>query len=183
MLKNDLAYIITGAPGSGKTLLKKALFEKGIKGFEEPARAIIAEQRCIGGQGIYDRDTALFKELILSRAISQYQRAVKENQIIIFDRGIPDIIAYAKCFNLPAGAEQSASEYYRYNQTVFFAPSWKAIYRNDEERKLRFEQSEEFGDNLKQVYQRQGYKIVELPCVTPEQRADFVLAHIEGNRL
>lgn len=39
-MKNDLAYIVTGAPGSGKTSIMKALAPKGLNVLNEPARAI-----------------------------------------------------------------------------------------------------------------------------------------------
>ena len=98
--------------------------------------------------------------------------------IFVFDRGIPDIIAYSQCFNLPLGTEQKAANVYRYNPIIFFAPSWEAIFTNDEDRKLSFSQTQEFGDNLKRAYQNQGYRLIELPFVSPEERADFILKHI-----
>ncbi|MDA0911047.1 MAG: AAA family ATPase [Proteobacteria bacterium] len=179
MINNDSAYIITGAPGSGKTSIINALEFRGLKIFNEPARAIIAEQRSIDGQGVYDRDPSLFKELMLSRSIYQYLQAKETGGTFIFDRGIPDMLAYSQCFNLPLGAEQKASTVYRYNPVVFFAPSWKAIFSNDEDRKLSFSQAQEFGDNLKFAYQSQGYRLIELPLVSPEERATFIQAHIE----
>ena len=59
---------------------------------------------------------------MLSRSVSQYLEANEQQNITFFDRGIPDIIAYTDCFNLPAGAEEKASDYYRYNPIVFYAP-------------------------------------------------------------
>ena len=179
MINNDSAYIITGAPGSGKTSIMKTLASRGLKVFNEPARAIIAEQRSINGQGIYNQDPALFKELMLSRSIYQYLQAKEARDTFIFDRGIPDILAYSKCFNLPIGAEQKASAVYRYNPVVFFAPSWEDIFSNDEERKLSFSQAQEFGDNLKRSYQAQGYRLIELPLLSPQERADFICNHLK----
>ena len=178
-MKNDLAYIVTGAPGSGKTSIMKALALRGLKIFNEPARAIIAEQRSIDGKGVYDRDPSLFKELMLSRSIYQYLQAKETGGTFIFDRGIPDMLAYSQCFNLPIGAEQKASTVYRYNPSVFFAPSWGAIFSNDEDRKLSFRQAQEFGDNLKLAYRAQGYRLIELPLLSPPERADFICNHIK----
>ena len=82
---NKKLYVITGAPGSGKTSILKCLSEKqGINIFQEPARSIISEQRSIDGQGIYDRDPYLFKELMLSRSVSQYLEANEQKNIRIF---------------------------------------------------------------------------------------------------
>lgn len=181
MINNDGAYIVTGAPGSGKTSVMNILLCKGVSCYDEPARAIIAEQRHIGGSGIYDRDPYLFKELMLSRCIYQYLQAQNVGGTFIFDRGIPDMLAYSQCFNLPWGSEQKAAAVYRYNQVVFFAPSCEAIFTNDEDRKLSFSQAQAFEDYLKLAYQKQGYKLVELPFVSPEERADFILEHISSH--
>ena len=173
---NKKLYVITGAPGSGKTSILKCLSEKqGINIFQEPARSIISEQRSIDGQGIYDQDPYLFKELMLSRSVSQYLEAHEQQNITFFDRGIPDIIAYTDCFNLPAGAEEKASDYYRYNPIVFYAPPWDAIFTNDEDRKLNFEQSCEFGEMLKIAYRHHGYNLNELPFTSPDERAKYII--------
>ena len=42
-------FVITGAPGSGKTLVLRELVKVGFLGIDEPAREILAEQRAIGG--------------------------------------------------------------------------------------------------------------------------------------
>jgi predicted ATPase len=47
-------FVVTGAPGSGKTPILRELVRLGFLGVNEPAREILAEQRAIGGDGIYD---------------------------------------------------------------------------------------------------------------------------------
>jgi len=177
----DNYFIITGAPGSGKTAILSALAQQGFSIVLETAREILEEQRAIEGDGVYDRNPALFKELLLSRAISYYKAHQYDNNLVFFDRGIPDIIAYADCFDLPRGAEIKASEKFRYNNKVFFAPSWKAIYTNDEERRISFIDAKQFGDNLKQIYESLGYELIEIPCVSPGERAAFILSNVDTN--
>ena len=46
----------------------------GFLGVDEPAREILAEQRAIGGCGVADKDPQLFCDLMLERAITDYQR-------------------------------------------------------------------------------------------------------------
>src|SRR5207245_425243 len=98
---------------------------------EEPARPIIAEQRGIDGDGIYDRDPKLFTELMLSRAMYQFKQMENYQGPVIFDRGIPDNIGYANIFSLDLPHIHQASIKYRYNNLFFFTPGWKEIYHTD----------------------------------------------------
>ena len=50
-MQRNNAYIITGAPGVGKTTLIHALQKQAVQCIEEPARQIIIEQRLIQGDG------------------------------------------------------------------------------------------------------------------------------------
>ena len=87
---NRQYFILTGAMGSGKSTLLKALHNLGYQTIGEPAREIIAEQREIDGEGLYDRDPRLFYYRMLSRAISQYKQNNGSSYPIIWDRGITD---------------------------------------------------------------------------------------------
>jgi len=73
---------------------------------------------------------------------------------------------------------ENASCLYRYNPRVFIAPAWEKIYRTDGERTVRFSQAREFGNNVRAVYERFGYSLIDLPCVSVEERAEFVLRHV-----
>jgi hypothetical protein len=67
-------FVVTGAPGSGKTPILRELVRLGFLGVDEPAREILAEQRAIGGNGVYDKDPQLFCDLMLERAVADYLR-------------------------------------------------------------------------------------------------------------
>ncbi|HAT8890284.1 TPA: AAA family ATPase [Legionella pneumophila subsp. pneumophila] len=174
-------YILTGSPGSGKSSILTALSKKSFSVIEEPARKILAQQRLIDGEGVYDRNPFLFKELMLSCMLMDYENASKYD-IVFFDRGIPDIIAYSKNFGLNSGAELQASQIYRYNTTVFFLPAWHDIYVNDAERKLSFEEAQLFEDDLRQIYTKLEYKLVDVPFGSIKDRVNFILNLIRGSK-
>ncbi len=175
MIKNN-CYILTGAPGSGKSAIIDEI-KKDTHCVNEFAREVIAEQRAIQGDGLYDKNPLLFKELMLSRAINDFINA-EDQKITLFDRGIPDLLAYSDCFNLTRGAEVNATNIYRYNHKVFFAPSWEEIYSNDEDRKISFSEAKLFGENLKSIYMSQNYEVIELPYDSVEVRLDFITKHL-----
>ena len=95
---SDNYFVLTGAFGSGKTALLGLLQNRGFEGITEPARQILAEQRSIDGNGLPGRDARLFVELMLSRMLAEYHRMKGSTAPPFFDRGIPDMLAYASVF-------------------------------------------------------------------------------------
>ncbi len=167
--------VITGAMGSGKSTVLALLKQKGFITVEEPARPILAEQRSIEEEGVPEKNPKLFTQLLLSRAIYQYKMMQINEGVVIFDRGVPDNIAYAEGFDLDYKPAHLASKLFRYEKNVFIFPAWEEIYATDDERKMTFLQAKAFGDNVRKIYENYGYSIIDVPCVSPEERARFII--------
>lgn len=172
-------FILTGAMGAGKSTILEQLTKFGIATINEPAREIIAEQRAIDGDGIYDRDPRLFYNLMLSRAIFQWKLHKETSAPIIWDRGIADNIVYAKLFSENPAAAENASKVFRYNQDVFFLNAWEEIYKNDEERKMSFLDAKSFGDQVKDTYIALGYNIIEVPFDDAQARVQYIVDRLK----
>ena len=171
-------FIITGAMGSGKSTVLKLLQAEDLSVIEEPARQILAEQRSIGDNGVPEQNPKFFTQLLLSRAIYQYTQIQGLKKSVIYDRGIPDIIAYAHLFNFDYLPAQQASKLYRYETNVFIFPAWKDIYTTDDERTMSFEAAKDFGIEVQKIYKEYGYALIKVPCVSPEERAQFILERL-----
>ena len=83
-------FILTGAPGTGKTAIRRQLGNE-FRCVDEPAREILAEQRATGGSGTWDLDASLFVHLLLQRSIPKYAMARSSGETVVFDRGIPGL--------------------------------------------------------------------------------------------
>jgi predicted ATPase len=171
-------FIITGAMGSGKSTVLKLLHAEGLNVIEEPARQILAEQRSINDEGVPEKNPKYFSQLMLSRAIYQFKQTEKFDGNVIYDRGIPDIIAYFQLFNLNYPPAQQASKLFRYEQKVFIFPAWQEIYTTDEERKMSFESAKDFGIKVQQIYSEYGYKLINVPCISSEERTQFIIEQL-----
>jgi predicted ATPase len=173
-------FVLTGAFGSGKSTVLELLRLRGMQVIVEPARQILAEQRSIQGNGVPERDPRLFVELMLSRMLSTYGQSDSRPGPRLFDRGIPDILAYARLFGFDLPAAEKAATLYRYNTKVFIAPFWEEIYCTDEDRRVPSSVAREFGGHVRAIYERLDYTLVDLPCSSAEDRAEFILHRVNA---
>ena len=167
--------VITGPPGSGKTPLVRELVASGFTGVAEPAREVLAEQRAIGRDGVWDRNPRLFIDLMLSRAVADFRRASSARGPVFFDRGIPDLVGYAELFGLDPSDAANAAAAHRYTDPLFALPGWPEIYVTDTERTMTFEAAAAFGTRVRQAYLDLGYAVVDVPGDTVAARARFIL--------
>lgn len=166
-------HILTGAPGSGKTAILDHVGE-GICTVGEPAREILAEQRSAGGAGTPDRDRSLFMDLLLQRSIDKYEAAQRWEGPVVFDRGVPDCVAYAILLGVDPAPSILASQTHRYHHEVLVLEPWEEIYTVDDERTMSFADTLPFHAALVDGYERIGYTLVEVPRDAVEDRAAFV---------
>ena len=178
-IRSNNYFVLTGAMGAGKSTLLAELRGLGIKCIDEPAREILAKQRASQGDGVPEINPQKFTHLLLAAASEQYAQMREHDGVVVFDRGIPDNIAYAALFNLDTATATTASENNAYNKHVFFLGGWEAIYRNDDERKMTFDEANTFGQAVRKIYEKLGYELIDVPLGSPSMRAAFITGIIE----
>lgn len=165
--------------GAGKSTVLNRIREKGYLCVEEPAREILKEQRRINGDGVPEKNAKEFNNLMLQRMIHQFDINSDKNEIIIFDRGIPDIIGYSGLLNSGKEIASIASKEFRYNKHVFVFKGWEEIYATDDERKMSFDLAKNFGEDIVKIYQSLGYETLEVPFISADARVSFIAHAIE----
>ncbi len=175
---SDEFWILTGAPGSGKTTILDELRDS-LRCVDEPARRVLAEQRESGGPGVPERDPVHFVELLLDAAVADHERALGAGPTL-FDRGIPDCIAYAIHLGVDPGPSIRASERYRYHDEVLIVEPWEEIYVTDDERTMSFADTVAFHAALEEAFDRSGYRRVAVPRGSTSERAAFVKDRLGG---
>jgi predicted ATPase len=173
MMRSADLYILTGAPGSGKTAILDHLGGD-IRCVGEPAREILAEQRSSGGSGTHDRDPSLFVDLLLRRSIDNHRAAQRWEGPVVFDRGVPDCVAYATLMGVDPAPSVLASRRFPYHTKVLVLGPWEEIYNVDDERTMSFADTAPFHRALMDAYEQAGYTLVEVPRDSIEGRAAFV---------
>lgn len=172
-------HVLTGAPGTGKTTLLRRLGDDLVT-VDEPAREILAEERGAGGTAVSEIDPATFVGLLLERSIQKYTAHAGEDRVV-FDRGIPDCVAYAWHLDVDATDSLAAARRYGHADPVLMLTPWEEIYTTDEERTMGFDLVEKFHGHLVAAYRTAGYTIVEVPMDTIDARVAFVRDAIEDS--
>lgn len=172
--------VITGGPGTGKTTLIDFLSELNHHCFPEISRALTLEAREKGIEQLFLTDPLLFSKLLLEKRTNQYLESQnKTNELLFFDRGIPDILAYLNFAKQKHPFDfSSIDRKHRYNK-VFITPPWEEIYTTDNERFETFEQSKLIHHNIFETYSELQYTPIIIPLGTIKERIHFILAHIE----
>jgi predicted ATPase len=179
-MQRDHYFVLTGPMGSGKSAILEQLISMRLKCVPEPARQILQEQRAISARGVPEFDPDLFTQLMLSRATSFYLDHSATNTLTVFDRGIPDMIAYAELFGLDTRIYYNSANRHKYNHCVFWFKGWTDIYRHDEERKMSFQQAYEFGERAHEIYRELGYEVIQVPLLSIDKRAEFIYNKIQS---
>lgn len=172
-------YILTGTPGTGKTTLIDALRRSGKVCVNEPARLVLREQLAMDGPALPSKSPELFVQAMLERLVKNYSELKLISETVFFDRGIPDLIAYAVRFGVPPTEFEQASMDYRYNTKVFLLSPWKDIFVNDDLRRLSFEASLEFHASIVEAYEKLGYQLIDVPFASVHERMDFILGSVK----
>jgi predicted ATPase len=169
-------FVITGGPGTGKSSLLAGIQRQGYLTTPEAGRGIIQDQVAIAGHGLPWDDRKLFAELMLCWDMRSYRVAEHNSGIVFFDRGVIDVLGYLRLSGLPVPEYvRNAANLLRYNRMVFIAPPWRDIFHQDQERKQDFEEAVRTHDALVKAYRDQDYDLIELPCVSVDERIEFVI--------
>jgi predicted ATPase len=179
----DRFFVLTGGPGSGKTSLIEALKDRGFETAPEAGRGIIRDQMAIDGPLLPWKDPGMFAETMLAWEMRSHHAAEPKTGPVFFDRGVPDIVGYLRLTGLrvPDHVEEAAQRF-RYNRRVFIAPSWREIFKQDDERRQSFEEAQRTHDAMVEAYADYGYELVPLPCAPVEERLAFILKHAESEK-
>ncbi len=179
--------VVTGGPGTGKTVLISSLEENGYHCFHEVIRTMTLD--ALGDVSLDDKlvnpidfvkDAKSFNDELINARLQHFingQQVGKEN--LFYDRGLPDVIAYMNYFNQPTEKKYADLCMENRYDEVLILPPWKEIYVQDNERMENFEQACGIHEQLENTYIELGYRPIEVPFGTIENRLQFVVDFIK----
>lgn len=171
-------FIITGAPGTGKSSIIEELKKRGVQCYGEVAREVIIEETAAQSTALPNKDVLAFTEKVVAKMKEDLAES-DQYDLCFFDRGLPDSAGYLLLENIDIPAYLTEEiKHANYEKTVFITPFWEAIYRTDEVRYETADHAKAIADALRKSYTHFNYKLIEIPTGTIDERADFVLEKI-----
>ncbi|MCK5815652.1 MAG: ATP-binding protein [Flavobacteriaceae bacterium] len=168
--------VISGGPGSGKTTVINQLRELNYNCINEVSRQIILDAQKKGTEQLFLKDPLLFSKMLLIERERQYIEASEtKHNLVFFDRGIPDIIAYMEFKQTKISELYDKSCIQNRYSTVFLMPPWEEIYLSDNERYESYEESMTIYKFIKKTYIKYNYQFIEVPFGTVKMRTQFIL--------
>ncbi len=169
--------VITGGPSTGKSTVIEALKKRQYVCFDEVSRDIIKEAQKEGIEQLFLTDPLLFSRKLIEGRVRQYYEADQVGQeLVFFDRGIPDVNAYLKYSKQEIPEEfEKITRAHPYDRIVFIMPPWDEIYTNDAERYENFNQAQLIHNKLVNYYKELGYYLIFVPFGPVEKRVDYMI--------
>ena len=168
-------YVITGAPSSGKTTIINELRKRNFQVAHEVARAYICSlvDKSHPVHSI-PRHTLDIQQKILDLK-SKREQKLNPEEIIFFDRGIPDSIAYYLYHGLDPEEVIQACQHNRYKK-IFYLEGLPI--EADGVRVENEQAAQELGELIQQSYLSLGYEILKVPAVSVEERTELLLKEL-----
>jgi predicted ATPase len=172
--------VFTGAPCSGKTSVAKYLAGLGYSVLEEAARVISATAFRDGTLESLRGDENAFTELIARQRL-QTEASLEPKMLHFLDRGLPDLVAFARAHNDDSNRWVALGAIFRY-AFVFHFERLSLIKDS-----LRTETEDLciiLDQHTRSVYDELEYRVVSVPLFPGEveqsiaRRAEFVLSLI-----
>jgi predicted ATPase len=181
-------YVLTGAPGAGKTAIVRQLELDGHMVVEEAATDVIALRQAIGEPEPHTNPA--FIEAILGLQIRRQQatetRAGADGSIVFFDRSPVCTLALSRYLEYPESALLTAevSRLLRcasYARTVFFVRSLGFV-TPTAARRISLADSLRFEEVHERTYRDLGFRLVDVPPGPLAERAELVRREVRRMR-
>ena len=176
-----MKVVLTGAPCTGKSAVFEALEGPGfgIPGFQMVPEVARWWLKFMDKHELqhYKNDKEFFQRLIEINHITNYSY-FPEGKSAIFDRSLPDEIAYRDFFNMPV-PDTLTNDCKRFSvDMVFLFPYWEEIYKTDSERIETKEQAKQLDQLIMDAYADLGYDVIVVPKVSIQERVDYIKSKI-----
>jgi predicted ATPase len=176
-------FIMTGAPGSGKTSILRALENLGHAVVEEAATDVIAAHQARGNREPWG-DPAFIDAIVQLQSHRQHEPVREGAAVQMHDRSVVCTLALARWMDYPVTVElreavAQVTEGGLFDRRVFFVRPLGFCERTLA-RRISYEDSLAFERVHETEYLRLGFEPVDIPPGPVHQRAALIDAHLRS---
>jgi predicted ATPase len=177
------AYILTGAPGSGKTAILRMLETLGYLVAEEAATDVIALENALGRDEPWEEPGFIDKIVALQRQRRERALADRDGGTVFFDRSPVCTLALSRYLGL-ALSHLVTCEVNRvrseglYEKTVFFIRN-QGFVQATAARRISFADSLAFERVHEDTYRGLGFRLVDIPAGSLADRVALIEQAVE----
>lgn len=170
-------HVITGGPGTGKTVLIDLLASRGYNTVPEAAKEII-DAGLANGQTIPEirGDEHTWQSKILQRILAN-EETTPSDQLTFFDRGAHDGLAHLEYYKLTPRDEWNDIKYGNPYKTVFLLEPLDDVALSYH-RKEDIEFTRKITAMMHDVYLQAGATPIMIPAMPPEDRLALIFKHL-----
>ena len=170
-------FILTGAPGAGKTVLIRELERLGYPIVEEAATDVITLEQARGYLRPHEQPDFIEK---ITRLQLQRLQSAPDAPLQFHDRSVICTAALAEFLGVPIPAllERAIMEAREIFEPRVFFVRLLGFMNNTEARRISFEQSQQFEAVHETVYRRYGFELQYVQHADIDERIRTVLATI-----
>jgi predicted ATPase len=181
------AYILTGAPGSGKTAVLRLLETRGYPVVEEAATDVIALEHALGRAEPWSDARFIGDVLALQRRRQHAARPAAGSAAVFFDRSPACTLALSRYlgFRQPPAVDRDIARVLAdgaYEASVFFIRN-QGFVRATEARRISLEDSLAFEEIHEQVYRDLGFQLIDVPAAPLADRVALILRAVGRQQL
>jgi predicted ATPase len=172
----DQWYVITGPPCCGKSTTVELLAQRGFRVRSEIARSYLDEEIWKGRKIQEIRsDMRGFQCEILQRALAS-EEALPRDELIFFDRGVPDSLAYFMLHGIPPEPYMKHISSSKYRRVFYLDPL--DDYQTDYARIESSGERDQLAQLLWKAYRDLEFCIERVPALAKLERVDYILARV-----
>lgn len=169
--------VITGGPSSGKSSVINSLKQFGLKVVDEVARNYINEKMENGSE----LSDIVSNQLVLQRNILnimyRIERSIDVDELVFFDRAIPDGIAFYREAALDPEEVQLLSSIHSYKRIFLFEQIPESLIEKDIIRLEDKNKRKRLEEKIEAAYSEIGYDIIRVPFMTIQERVALCLRY------
>ena len=167
-------FILTGAPGAGKTSIVNYFADQGYLTVPEAATSLIHELQAKGVSKPWE--DVNFINMLVDEQIQQLNKSHKDD-VIFYDRS--PVCTWALALYLGHEVTDDLAQKImrilpQYEKKVFFVDNLGFI-KNNAVRQISFAEALKFEEVHLQSYKKFGFLVQKVPVASIEQRAKFIL--------